>query len=472
LVAQAHIPFTEQTEAAGFTSGNGKTFASFSRFSGLTKSDSFKDADGKMVNRKAIPMIFSSGNSTRTISECGEIDFSIFDDRKGLKVPPPDPEINSPNFRIRDKVLRILNANAAYRKLFGQIYPSVKNGAPIDFVMVGEVVAEFEFSLTFARSPLDEYAMGNASALSQSQKRGAVIFFSKGKCVTCHATADESNQMFSDFKSHNAGVPQIHPTFGAGTGNVPFSSLECAKSETGTLDFGREEFTGRIADRYKFRSSPLRNLKLQSSFFHNGSFKELKDAVAFHLDPFKNINTYSPSKYGVAGDLSYRSSDMADVMRTLDPVFKRGIYLSPKEIDDLTDFLTDGLYDKRITTEFLKNIIPASVPSGVKLQYFEFMNANTAPGAQNNEPEKISNNVQFTVYPNPVTDILYVKKTGSIRIDKIEVIDASGRVRIAKKINAEQEIVAINVQDLQQGIYFLRITDKAGTAKSGAITKN
>ena len=59
----------------------------------------------------------------------------------------------------------------------------------------------------FGDSPLDEYAMGNTNALAQSQKRSAVIFFGKGKCVTCHATKDESNQMLNDFKMHNAGVP-------------------------------------------------------------------------------------------------------------------------------------------------------------------------------------------------------------------------------------------------------------------------
>jgi cytochrome c peroxidase len=473
LVAQAHIPFTEQTEAAGFTTKDGKTFASFSRFSGLTKDRAFKNADGKSINGKATPMVFFPNNGAKIngLSGCGVIDFSIFDDGKGLNVPPPDPEINSPNFRIRDKVLRILNSNAEYRKLFGEIYPKVKNGALIDFLMVGEVVAEFEFSLTFSRSPLDEYAMGNTSALNESQKRGAIIFFSKGKCATCHATADESNQMFSDFKMHNAGVPQIHPTFGIGTGNVPFSSLECAKTETGTLDFGTEEFTGEISDRYKFRSSPLRNIKMQPFFFHNGSFNSLKDAVTFHLNPSKNISSYAPSKYGVPNDLSYRSSDMADVMRTLDPVLKQGIILSAKEIDDLVAFLADGLYDKRITTAFLEEVIPASVPSGKKLQYFEFADTDEATIAQNAERKKIMTRSQFNVYPNPVTDVLYVEVANNIKIEKIEIIDAAGRVRIVQRLNADQRSAAINVQALQQGIYFLRITDRAGTITSEIINK-
>ena len=145
-------------------------------------------------------------------------------------------------------------------------------------------MAEFELSLTFANAPIDRFAAGNASAMTKAQKRGALIFFGKGNCVSCHAVSGSSNQMFSDFGEHNAGTPQIYPVFGFGTGNVPFSDLDCpTKTATGTLDFGREEFSGFIADRYKFRSSPLRNVKLQSSFFHNGSFTDLKKAIAFHL---------------------------------------------------------------------------------------------------------------------------------------------------------------------------------------------
>src|SRR5262249_24977692 len=37
------------------------------------------------------------------------------------------------NFAIRDEVLRRLNAVDAYRKLFGQSFPEVNGGAPINF---------------------------------------------------------------------------------------------------------------------------------------------------------------------------------------------------------------------------------------------------------------------------------------------------------------------------------------------------
>lgn len=36
--------------------------------------------------------------------------------------------------------------------------------------------------------------------------------------------------------------------------------------------FGLEEVTGNPADRYKFRTSPLRNVAVQPTFMHNASF--------------------------------------------------------------------------------------------------------------------------------------------------------------------------------------------------------
>ena len=87
-----------------------------------------------------------------------------------------------------------------------------------------------------------------------------------------------SNEMFSDFQMHVAGVPQIAPFFGVGEGNVIFDGP--GEDE----DFGLEQVTGSSADRYKFRTSPLRNVALQPAFFHNGAFTKLEDAISFHLN--------------------------------------------------------------------------------------------------------------------------------------------------------------------------------------------
>ena len=214
LIAQAQLPPTELVEVAGFT------------------------------------------HTAGTIGP----DFNQFDDGKGSPVPPPDAS-GFRNEPIRQAVLSRLNATPAYRTLFGNLFPAVAAGSPIDFTMFGRAIAEFEFTLTFADAPLDQFATGERRAMSVPQKKGAIVFFGKGGCVACHAVAAQSNEMFSDFKMHVIGVPQIAPMFGLGKGNVIFDGP--GQDE----DFGLEQVTGDPADRYKFRSSPLRNVALQAAFF-------------------------------------------------------------------------------------------------------------------------------------------------------------------------------------------------------------
>ena len=142
LIAQAHMPPTELVEVAGFTGTRGTIGARFDQF----------------------------------------------DDGQGGIVPPPD-DSGFRNEPIRQQVLKRLNGNANYRRLFGTLFPSVAGGAPIDFTMFGRAIAEFEFAVVRADAPIDRFARGDYAAINASEKRGALIFFGKGRCVACHAVA-------------------------------------------------------------------------------------------------------------------------------------------------------------------------------------------------------------------------------------------------------------------------------------------
>ncbi len=318
LIAQAHIPPTELVEVAGFTGTRG------------------------------------------TIGP----DFDAFDDGKGSSVPPPDGS-GFRNAPIRAAVLARLNASADYRARFGALFPSVAAGGPIDFTMFGRAIAEFEFTLVFADAPLDRFARGEARAMTASEKRGALVFFGKGRCVDCHAVAGASNEMFSDFENRVAGVPQIAPVFGVGTGNVVFDGP--GKDE----DFGLEQVTGDPADRYKFRTAPLRNLALVPAFFHDGAFTRLRDAVEFHLDPTRRAPRYDARRAGVDKDLRLRLGPIQPVLDRLDPLLATPIVLTSRERQDLLAFLHDGLLDERAKRPALCKLAPATVPSGMSTLRFE-----------------------------------------------------------------------------------------------------
>ncbi len=318
LAAQAHLPPTELVEVAGFTGTAG-----------------------------TIGLLFDQ-----------------FDDGEGSVVPPSD-ESGFRNEPIRQAVLQRLDRSPEYRTLFGSVFPSVASGGPIDFSMVARAIAEFEFTLVFADAPLDRFARGEMAAMSVPEKRGALWFFGKAGCVGCHAVAGSSNEMFSDFQMHVIGVPQIAPQFGAGMGNVIFDGPNQDE------DFGLEQVTANPADRYKFRTSPLRNVSLQPAFFHNGSFTRLDEAIAHHLDVLQSARNYDPVRAGVDQDLTYRLGPVDPMLAKVDPLLRSPPQLAPDEFADLVMFVRTGLLDRRADGRHLCSLIPTVLPSGMPPLRFE-----------------------------------------------------------------------------------------------------
>jgi len=322
LQAQAHIPPTEMVEVAGFTG------------------------------------VCRSNDLGRTSPFCQ------FDDGQGETVPVPDAS----GFRsepIRQKVLALLNREPEYRRLFGDLFPGVAGGRPIDFNMFGSAIAEFEFTLTFANAPIDRFARGRREAMTDAEKRGALLFFGPAGCVACHAVAGGSNEMFTDFKNRVIGVPQVAPVFGVGTGNMIFDGPGADE------DFGLEQITGSPADRYKFRTAPLRNLAVAPAFFHNGAFARLEDAIRHHLDVHESSRHYNPVAAGVDSDLTHRLGPIEPVLSRLDRRLRDPIGLNPTEFTDLVAFVRDGLLDPRATRSHLCRFVPRSVPSGSPVLRFQ-----------------------------------------------------------------------------------------------------
>ena len=265
------------------------------------------------------------------------------------------------NFDLRNEVVKRINNVPEYRKRFGMIFPAVRAGGPITFDMFGLAIAEFEFSLVFADAPIDQFARGQKNALTDEQKRGALLFFGKARCVECHKVSGNANEMFSDFSQHVIGVPQIAPA----VGNVPFDG------PTQNEDFGLEQITGNSLDRYKFRTSPLRNVALQAAFSHNGAFTRLEDAIRHHLDVFTSARNYNPGAAGIDPDLMAPMGPVEPVLTRVDPILATPIQLTEDEFQQLVDFVRNGLLDRRATPEALKKQIPKSVPSGFPVLKFQ-----------------------------------------------------------------------------------------------------
>jgi cytochrome c peroxidase len=268
-------------------------------------------------------------------------------------------EFEGDNDDIRAEVIDRLNDTPNYRDLFRKAYPEIGEDDPITYDHFAAAIAEFEFALTFANAPIDQFARGSRDAMTSAEKRGALLFFGKAGCIACHSVAEDSNEMFSDFTPHVLGVPQVAPRLT----NSTFDGLGANE------DFGLEQITGNRKDRYKFRTSPLRNIALQPAFFHNGAFSTLEDAIAHHLNVSASVKNYSPEGR-LPEDLAGPLGPMAPVLARLDPRIRRSIRLTRGEFSDLVTFVRTGLLDPRATPRSFASLIPDRLPS--ELQPLEF----------------------------------------------------------------------------------------------------
>lgn len=329
LAAQAHIPSTELTEMAGF---NGAATNPF--FRDLPHLAQFDDGFGSRLPKDT--------NSSKVFQDPGFL-----------------------NEEIRERVLDRLNRESDYVERFEDIFRvDHRRRFRVTFEMVGLAIAEFETALTFANAPIDRFARGELTAMTDAQKRGALLFFGRAGCVRCHAAGPETNEMFSDFQNHVLAVPQLAPLFGVGLGNVVFDG------PGNDEDFGAEQATGNPDDRYAFRTSPLRNVSLQPAFFHNGAFRRLDAAIRHHLDAVESARSYSPTDAQVDLDLS-RTGPIEPVLERLDPLLQQPLRLRPGEFEDLLAFVRDGLLDPRAEPVNTCGLVPSSVPSRLPLAIFE-----------------------------------------------------------------------------------------------------
>jgi cytochrome c peroxidase len=329
LSAQGLLPFTSLFEMAGFTGARTRPF--------------FKDTPWLHA--------FDDGRGTRLPNDTNHTDFR-------------DPGFL--NEEIRDLILHRVQKISGYALGFADVFGGGRAaGFHVQDWMIGQALAEFQLSLVFTDAPIDRFARGDHGAMSDAQKRGALLFFGEAGCVRCHAVGGGAYEMFSDFQVRVLGVPQVLPSgFGPGLGNVVFDGP--AHDE----DFGAEQATGLPSDRYKFRTTPLRNMAVQRAFFHNGAFTRLADAVRHHLDVAGSIAAYHPAVAGLDPDLTVRRGP--DVpLALVDPLVQQPLALGAAGRDDLLAFVRDGLLDPRARPDYLCHLVPRTVPSGFPVLVFQ-----------------------------------------------------------------------------------------------------
>lgn len=140
----------------------------------------------------------------------------------------------------------------------------VLNKPDFELADLGNALASF-INTEFAcrDSGWEKFLSGDMKALPSQAKEGAVLFFGKARCATCH-----TGPAFSDFKFHSIGVPQ---------GEFGPSSRR--------RDLGRAQVTNKREDMYLFRTPPLLAVGETAPYGHNGIFKTLEQVILHHINP-------------------------------------------------------------------------------------------------------------------------------------------------------------------------------------------
>ncbi|MEP3838288.1 MAG: cytochrome c peroxidase [Algibacter sp.] len=210
--------------------------------------------------------------------------------------------------------------NTSYKDLFIAAFPDVPQEECFSKLYAGLAIAAYERTVLSNEAPFQKWLNGDESAMSTDELKGALLFFDKGQCYTCHSGPGLNGMEF-----HALGMNDL-----AGE-NVMTVVDEATKK-------GRGGFTGKSEDNYKFKTPQLYNLLDVEFLGHGGSLKSVREVISY-----KNN--------AIAENTEVPSSNLSGQFVPLN--------LTEDEIDLLTLFVENSLYDPN-----LKRYQPESLPSG------------------------------------------------------------------------------------------------------------
>jgi cytochrome c peroxidase len=119
----------------------------------------------------------------------------------------------------------------------------------ITLAAMAKAIAAYERTIEPGIAPFDRWVKGDEAAISESAKRGFVLFNTKGNCAACH-----SSWRFTDDSFHDIG--------------------------TATKDLGRGQQVKDVAKmQYAFKTPTLRSVALRPPYMHDSSSATLYDVV-------------------------------------------------------------------------------------------------------------------------------------------------------------------------------------------------
>lgn len=210
-----------------------------------------------------------------------------------------------------------------YASLFQQAFPGLSGTNLYTSENAGLAVAAYERTLLPNEAPFQRWLQGESDAMTESQKQGAMVFFNKGNCVSCH-----NGPALNSMEFHAIGMKDLDgPGFYGTTGAAADATNK-----------GRGGFTGVSSEEYQFKVPQLYNLSDSPFYGHGGNFTSIK-AVIDYKNAAQSENSNVPA------------TQLATGFQPLN--------LSDSEVTALVDFLENALHDPN-----LNRYVPDNLPSG------------------------------------------------------------------------------------------------------------
>jgi cytochrome c peroxidase len=286
----------------------------------------------------------------------------------------------------------------AFVKLFRDAFPqeAAQADAANDLTILVNDQTVFRATATFLRTvvtrntPFDKFLAGDNNALTPSQVRGAKLFFTRATngaggagCFTCHS-GPALNKQYNDPNVAGVGAFIKENFINVGIGDHPIQALNALArghidpSKLGAdgfpyhaEDVGRQEITHDPADAFRFRVLTLRQLQDGRNFFHSAAFTKVRDVVEYF-----NAGVPQDPTAGAAPTLSPQFTNPRG------PGTPNGLGLSEQQVDDITDFLENALYDPALVNFDPNSSTDTFQPNVRDLTYSQYRPDLAALGAK------------------------------------------------------------------------------------------
>ncbi|MEN9598427.1 MAG: hypothetical protein RL596_738 [Bacteroidota bacterium] len=220
--------------------------------------------DGYALKRNAPSLINARYKASLTWGDSMVSSFS-----KQLPLPFFNQHPKELGWENEQAIVERLQDYSAYKTLFKKNFGKEKN--PINIKNIFKALAAFEETIIANGSVYDAYINGNTAVLTDNQKMGMQLFFSKKlKCGNCHAW--EQPNTIVKFTFENIGLYNIN-----NSGNYPHT------------DQGLFEITKRQPDKGKFRVPSLRNVLLTAPYTHDGTVATIEEMIDIYASGGRDI---------------------------------------------------------------------------------------------------------------------------------------------------------------------------------------